>query len=201
MDTLTRQKIASSRVETERKSREVSAESSKDDSIYHKIVGDLNFDLYYMLRELKSRNTILTNEIRKRFLIKWHFADIQTRKPQLIEDVASALMISRLAIMEWIDSGWFNDEVERVKKKIDVMLKPHIQKVLATKALNGDPKALQEFFEQSNESSKDRSGLDLTNIPEDIIDEARAISDAENKRIRLDNDEQDLSENISEKLQ
>lgn len=171
------------------------------EDIYHKIINDKCFNLFVMVKDYKLRKILLTETRKRNLFIKWWCADIGSREPQSHEGVCDALTISRSTLSDWVDSMWFNEELEKWKKKVDVMLMPHIQKILNIKGLDGDIKALQEYYSQITESIKSSGGIDDIGVSDELLAEGKKLSGIDNNKsgtVKLDDYQEDLSEKIGE---
>jgi len=173
------------------------------DKVYHKIIGDQFFDLVEMMREMEQTGKTISERMAKQLFIRWWFSDPVTRRPANLEYVAHALNWKKFRLVELIDSDEFNQMIESYKKKIDVMIAPHIQRVLLIKGLDGDRDALKAYYGQVDDSIKGVGQFDWNDVDKDLLDEARNLSGVDNTQtgmIHLNDDEHIMAGQIGEEI-
>jgi len=184
------QKIANK----EERNRENAAE------FYHDIVQDKFFNLKTDIKESKGLDAATEKSALQDLFVVWLMADIETREPKTIKEVAEILDKKQIVLRRWMEEPTFNDKLERARANRNVRVLLQTDKSVAIDVLLGNKAALKEFYGSVSDKKPPQIERDIADIPEDLekeIDDASGVTDNESGGLHLTDEEKEESEAIS----
>jgi hypothetical protein len=171
-------------------------EEKEAKEIYSLIIQDKDFDLGEMVAqkfEEIGEDLYKIKRYCEGLFVSWHFADVKTRKPQTLKEVAILLRVPEVRIREWFATDWLSEKMKDRRNHIQNLFLPIVDRSMIIQAIAGDKSAQQQFYKQLGPIVVDP---DKNRISVDPKFMEKCENTSESTAINLDEDTKDVHENI-----